>query len=336
VRHYAHRQLLSNPWKVRAARNLNFTGVTTKHFGNEEVDVEESPNLKSSLFAERTPWRFSRPLARCLVVGIVGVALAGTVPRLSAAQVRVPEGTMVRLKLHADITTENVAKGDRVEFDVAEIVTLNNHVVIPKGAVAHGVVRDVKGAGKKRAKDAAVFFRFVAVRAADTQEIPLRVMPTRSRHGDASDNEVEINTPIPGLMERMIGAEKGRDFAVYTNADALVNAPEAPVERAPESGATAPGGKPGATPAAAAPATPLPMPAMVLPPEDAYVDFNSNPTGAEILINGTSRGNTPLRLQVPPGRHVIEIRLAGYRTWTRNMVVDPGSKPSVRATLEKE
>jgi hypothetical protein len=336
VRHYAHRQLLSNPWKVRAARNLNFTGVTTKRFGDEEVDMEESPNFNTSRRSESAPWRFSRPLARYLMVGIVGVALAWAVPRLSAAQVRVPEGTLVRLKLHADITTENVVKGDRVEFDVAENVTLNNHVVIPKGAVAQGLVRDVKGAGKKRAKDAAVFFRFVAVRAADNQEIPLRVMPTKSRRGDASESTVEINTPIPGLMERMIGAEKGRDFAVYTDTDALVNAPEAPVERAPESGATAPGGKSGATPTAAAQATPTPVPAMVFPPEDAYVDFNSNPTGAVILINGTSRGNTPLRLQVPPGRHVIEIRLAGYRTWTRNMVVDPGSKPSVRATLEKE
>ena len=289
--------------------------------------MEESPDFNTSRRSESAPWRFSRPLARYLTVGIVGVALA--VPGLSAAQVRVPEGTLVRLKLHADITTENVVKGDPVEFDVAENVTLNNHVVIPKGAVAQGLVRDVKGAGKKRAKDAAVFFRFVAVRAADNQEIPLRVMPTKSRRGDASENEVEINTPIPGLMERMIGAEKGKDFAVYTNADALVNAPEAPA-------AATPGGQPGATPTAATPATPTPVPAMVLPPEDAYVDFNSNPTGAVILINGTSRGNTPLRLQVPPGRHVIEIRLAGYRTWTRNMVVDPGSKPSVRATLEKE
>jgi hypothetical protein len=297
--------------------------------------MEECPRLKSSLFSARPAWRFPRLPMRYLALGIAGLALAGAAPRLSAAQVRVPQGTLVRLKLHADITTENVVKGDRVEFDVAENVTLNGHVVIPKGAVAYGLVRDVKGAGKKRAKDAAVFFRFVAVRAADTREIPLRLMPTKSRRGDTED-EVEINTPIPGLMERMIGAEKGRDFAAYTDADALVNAPEAPVAGTPTPQAAAPSARPSATPAAAAPATPPPMPAMVLPPEDAYVDFNSNPTGAEILINGTSRGNTPLRLQVPPGRHVIEIRLAGYRTWTRNMVVDPGSKPSVRATLEKE
>ncbi len=54
---------------------------------------------------------------------------------LHAAQVRVPEGTLVRLKVHADITTENVVKGDRVEFDVAENVAVNDRVVIPKGAV---------------------------------------------------------------------------------------------------------------------------------------------------------------------------------------------------------
>lgn len=298
--------------------------------------MEESPNGRSSQLSEGTSGRSSGLLTGCLMAGLMGVALAWTAPRLSAAQVRVPNGTLVRLKVHADITTENVVKGDRVEFDVAENVTLNNRVVIPKGAVAHGVVRDVKGAGKKRAKDAAVIFRFVAVRAADNQEIPLRLVPTKSRRGDSSENDVEINTPIPGLRETMIGAEAGKDFAAYTNTDALVNAPEAPAASTTVTGTTTSGGPPAAAPATPGPAPQPPALAVVFPPEDAYVDFNSNPTGADIVINGTSRGNTPLRLQIPPGRHVIEIRLAGYRTWTRNMVVDPGSKPSVRATLEKE
>jgi hypothetical protein len=279
--------------------------------------MAESPNSRSSQFSAGTSGQSSRPSARYLAAGFAGLALAWAAPLVLAAQVRVPEGTLVRLKFHADITTENVVKGDRVEFDVAENVTVNGRVVIPKGAVARGVVTDVKGAGKKRAKDAAVFFRLVAVRAADSQEIALRVMPTKPRKVDASDNLVEINTPIPGLRERMIGAEKGKDVAGYTDADALVDVPEPPPE----------------TKARPAVQTPPPI---VLPPEDAYVDFNSNPVGADILINGTPRGSTPLRLQLPPGRHVIEIRLAGYRTWTRNMVVDPGSKPSVRATLEKE
>jgi len=294
--------------------------------------MDESPNCRSSQFAASPSGRSSSPPARYLIAGVVGLALAWAVPLLRAAQVRVPDGTLVRLKFHADITTENVVKGDRVEFDVTENVTVNNRVVIPKGAVARGVVTDVKGAGKKRAKDAAVFFRLVAVRATDNQEIPLRVMPTKPRKADASENVVEINIPIPGLRERMIGAEKGKDVAAYTDVDALVNAPE-PATETTATGGTASGAQPRTT---AGPAVQTPPPPIVFPPEDAYVDFNSNPVGADILINGTSRGSTPLRLQIPPGRHVIEIRLAGYRTWTRNMVVDPGSKPSVRASLEKE
>jgi len=294
--------------------------------------MDESPNFRSSQFAASTSGRSSSPPARYLTAGVVALALVWAVPLLPAAQVRVPDGTLVRLKFHADITTENVVKGDRVEFDVTENVTVNNRVVIPKGAVARGVVTDVKGAGKKRAKDAAVFFRLVAVRATDSQEIALRVMPTKPRKADASENVVEINAPIPGLRERMIGAEKGKDVAAYTDTDALVNAPE-PATETTATGATGPGGQPRTT---AGPAVQTPPPPVVFPPEDAYVDFNSNPVGADILINGTSRGSTPLRLEIPPGRHVIEIRLAGYRTWTRNMVVDPGSKPSVRATLEKE
>ncbi|MGD0921542.1 MAG: PEGA domain-containing protein [Terriglobia bacterium] len=294
--------------------------------------MDESPNFRSSQFAASTSGRSSSPPVRYLAAGVVGLALVWAVPLLLAAQVRVPEGMLVRLKFHADITTENVVKGDRVEFDVTENVTVNNRVVIPKGAVARGVVTDVKGAGKKRAKDAAVFFRLVAVRATDNQEIALRVMPTKPRKADASENVVEINIPIPGLRERMIGAEKGKDVAAYTDTDALVNAPE-PATETTATGGTASGAQSRTT---AAPAVQTPPPPVVFPPEDAYVDFNSNPVGADILINGTSRGSTPLRLEIPPGRHVIEIRLAGYRTWTRNMVVDPGSKPSVRATLEKE
>jgi hypothetical protein len=253
---------------------------------------------------------------------------------LHTAQVRVPEGTLVRLKVHADITTENVVKGDRVEFDVAENVAVNDRVVIPKGAVGRGVVVDVKGAGKKGARGASVTFRFVSVRAADDQEIPLRMMPTKSRKADSSENEIAINAPIPGSRERMIGAEKGKDFAAYTETDALVNVPDR--AQTPTAAGTPGGGQAGGTVPPSGSEGQAAAPELVLPPEEAYVDFRSNPPGAELLIDRTSRGTTPLRLQVPPGRHEIQIRLAGYRTWTRSMVVDPGSKPSVRATLEKE
>jgi hypothetical protein len=256
------------------------------------------------------------------LLGFVIAALFLMVGPTRAAQVRLPEGTMVRLKLLYNITTENVARGDRVEFDVAENVMSNDRVVIAKGAPAWGQVTEVKGAGKKKANDASVTFKLMAVKTVDNQQVALRVLPTKPRKSDSHDNEIEENSLIPGMDERTTGAARGRDYAAYTDQDASVNAPDAPPVSSKDEGNKGGG--------------PKPLPPPEPPPEDAYVDFKSTPPGADVVIDSRFHGNTPMRIPLPPGRHLIEIRLAGHRTWVRNMVVDPGSKPSVRATLDQE
>jgi hypothetical protein len=272
---------------------------------------------------------------RWLAVAVI-IAAGGVSTPLLGTQIRVPSGTLVRLKLHYDLTTENVLKDDRIDFDVADDVVVNKHVVFPKGAVAWGKVIRVKGAGKKKAKDASVTFRFIGVRSIDNQQVPLRLLPSKPKKADSRENLVEINTPIPGLRERMIGAPKGKEYAAYTDTDALVNAPEpTPPKPATPAAASTLGAQ---TVVGAAPATPA-VPAMaaaLLPPEDATVDFDSTPGHAAVLVDGIFRANTPFKLTLPPGRHVIEVRLEGYRPWTRHMVVNAGSMPSVRARLEKQ
>jgi hypothetical protein len=250
-----------------------------------------------------------------------------------AAKVPVRDGQLVRLKLRNILTTDNVQKGDGIEFEVMEDILVSGHVVIAKGAAAHGKVLDVKGAGKPKAKDAEVVFQFTTVRAVDNQELPLRLQPVKSRKPKASENEVRERSPIPGYPSRLIGAEKGKEYKAYTEgafvinaADTIVTPPAAPAVATP---ATPPAG----------PAAPVAAPAAValgLAPEPASVEFNSTPDGADILIDGAFVGNTPSTLRVTPGHHAIEIRMAGYHSWTRTMVVDPGSHPSVRATLAKQ
>lgn len=252
------------------------------------------------------------------------LAVAFGSPQLQA-QNRLPAGTLVRLKLHYDLTTENVEKNDRVEFDVADDLIVDGHLVIRAGAAAWGRVVEVKGAGKKRDKDAQVRFRFETVRSVDNQDIPLRVLPTKMQKKDAKENSVTVNTPIPGLLERIVGAPKGREYAAYTDVDMLVRGVE-PQPKAPVA-AAAPATPPAAVAAAAVAAPPL--------EEEAMVDFNSVPEGAEIVIDGEFRGMTPSRLPVRAGRRAVELRLAGRRTWTRTMAVDPGSRPSIRVVLEK-
>lgn len=289
----------------------------------------ESTKAKPFHRSRIEPCGLTRPGLRqsSLHLGIACLILvAGPV---SAAQVRLREGTLVRLKLLYNITTENVVKGDRVEFDVAENVVVNDRLLIQKGAPAWGQVTDVKGAGKKRAKDASVTFRFMAVKTVDNQQVAMRVLPTKPRKPDSHDNEIEENSLIPGMSDRTTGAEKGKEYAAYTDTETVVNAPDTPSAASQGGEATAGAPKPTVAPPKIEPPPPP-------PPEEAYVDFNSNPPGADVNIDGRFHGNTPTRISLPPGKHLIEIRLAGHRTWIRNMVVDPGSKPSVRATLDQE
>ena len=249
-----------------------------------------------------------------------------------AAQVRVVQGQMVRLKLHNVLTTENVVKGDSLDFDVAEDVVVATHVVIQKGAPARGRVVNVKGAGKKNAKDASVTFQFMSVRSVDSQDIPLRARPDKHKKAESKENETEANDPLPGYTDRVIGAEKGKEYAAYVDVSATVNVPDTPVV-APPITPVAPAAQPPSSPQPA----PTPAPANPLMPEEpASVDFNSNPPGADILIDGNLVGNTPSTLHVDAGRHLIQLRMGGYRSWTRTMRVEPGSSPLIRATLEKQ
>jgi hypothetical protein len=245
-------------------------------------------------------------------LALIGILFSAALPSLRAATVNLRDGTSVRLKLRYLMTTENVSKGVTIRFEVVEDVVADNQVVIAKGVSATGMVTRVKGAGNKKAKDASVAFRIINVRSVDYQEINLRLVSQKSQKPAPTDYEVEERSVIPGLAERMVGAEQGREYTAYTDGDVRVKVADAPV-------------------AIAASAPPV-----VEPAEPALVNFNSEPPDATIVIDGNPAGQSPATLPLAPGRHVIELRLAGYRPWTRSMMVTPGSHPSIRATLEAE
>uniref|UniRef100_UPI0037433C4C PEGA domain-containing protein n=1 Tax=Methanocalculus chunghsingensis TaxID=156457 RepID=UPI0037433C4C len=52
------------------------------------------------------------------------------------------------------------------------------------------------------------------------------------------------------------------------------------------------------------------------------VRFTSNPTDANIYIDGTLRGRTPLTVSgITLGEHEIELRKSGYQTWVKEIDV---------------
>jgi hypothetical protein len=59
----------------------------------------------------------------------------------------------------------------------------------------------------------------------------------------------------------------------------------------------------------------------------------SEPPGAEVLIDGQSRGRTPLGMALPHGAHVVTLVKAGYQTVTRDVALAPDRSLQLDLTL---
>src|SRR6266852_914805 len=66
----------------------------------------------------------------------------------------------------------------------------------------------------------------------------------------------------------------------------------------------------------------------------AWAQVNSNPKGAEIIVDGTSTGRfTPARVQVPSGLHTMTLRLNGFQQAKRTFQVSEGGTVTINESL---
>jgi hypothetical protein len=68
----------------------------------------------------------------------------------------------------------------------------------------------------------------------------------------------------------------------------------------------------------------------------ASIVLRSEPSGAEIYIDGQLTGSTPSILNVPAGNHKISMRLVSYEDWVRDVKVLGGSETQFEVNLEKK
>lgn len=65
-------------------------------------------------------------------------------------------------------------------------------------------------------------------------------------------------------------------------------------------------------------------------------EITSEPSGASVLVDGTERGVTPLRLDgLASGEYIVQVKQAGYEEWLTTIKVEAGSLSKVQANLEK-
>ena len=66
----------------------------------------------------------------------------------------------------------------------------------------------------------------------------------------------------------------------------------------------------------------------------AWAQVNTDPKGAEIIVDGTSTGQfTPARVQVPAGLHIVTLRLNGYQQAKRTVQVSEGGTVTIDEAL---
>jgi S1-C subfamily serine protease len=63
--------------------------------------------------------------------------------------------------------------------------------------------------------------------------------------------------------------------------------------------------------------------------------ITSEPTGAEIYVDGKLVGSTPSKINLSIGEHTIRIVRPGFKEWQRIIQIDVGSEPTFNALLER-
>lgn len=157
-----------------------------------------------------------------------------------------------------------------------------------------------------------------------------------------------VKTWTPATHFPINGDHKDRVYAYYTGDDAgdmIWNAlkgvdlssipPAAPGSSAaaPSSSPAAPGPTPAAPSEVPAPTSNAVVPAG--PDAVASVQLSSDPTGAEITIDGNYVGKTPSLIKLAPGTHSIRMTMPGYAPWVQSIETAAGESRNFAATLEK-
>ena len=74
---------------------------------------------------------------------------------------------------------------------------------------------------------------------------------------------------------------------------------------------------------------------IALQPATASLEISSEPTGAEVSVNGAPRGRTPVSVtSVPEGDVAVEVRAGGFAPWSRTLRAAAGDAVSLHAVLE--
>ena len=247
----------------------------------------------------------------CLIASLAPVSLA-------QMQIKLPEGTKVRVRLEQTLSSATAEEGQPVQMSVTEDVTIDGAVAIAQGSSVVGTV--VQAVPKRRlGRTGKLDFAVERVIGADGGSVPLRYSLTKKEGGSNSvrtgiiaGGAAIIFWPAAPFFLLMKGKDvtmnKGMTFDVFTDQTHIVTAKTVTAQ---DLGARPP-----------APEADKPV----------AVKINSDRQGADIELDGAFVGSTPTTVNLTTGAHKIVVK-SGAASWERTIQIQPGSDVSVTATL---
>jgi hypothetical protein len=243
--------------------------------------------------------------------------------KLSSAKGFVLEdGTPVKLRINRTISSGDAHVGDTVDFEVLEDISVNGTLIIPKGGIAFATVTQAQ-AKRRMARGGKLDINIDYVKLVSSEKAALRAVKdvsggghTGAMVGGIVATSLVFFPAAPFFLfmhGKDISIPKGTEVTAYVNGDLKLDV----AKFQPRTG------------------TPLAAPAAAANPTSAKIQLESNPTGADIEIDGRFVGNTPSDVQVPEGDHIITAKKVGFKDWKREMTISGGSSLRLNAELDK-
>jgi len=257
------------------------------------------------------------------------------------------DGTAVTLRLGRSLSSADAQAGDRVDFEVAEEVSVNRIVVIPKDSPASGTVIT---AHKKRRMGRAgkLDVTINSVQLVDGEKATLRAVKESqggSHTGIMAGGMVATSlivwpaAPVFLLMHgKDVTIPKGTEVTAYISGDVKLDpatfqpAPLVPAAPPVPTTQQVPPSSPAATPSAGPTDT---TPVSLDQGAAAELEVSSTPDGADIEIDGNFVGSTPSTVGVVAGPHQLSVNKAGFKPWERKITVSSGHI-KIDATLQAQ
>ena len=290
---------------------------------------------------------------------------------MAMAQVMVPDGTKIRVRLEQNLSSETSELGQTVDFVVTQEVRIGDAVVVANGAHATGSIVEVEPK-RRLGRAGKLDFSIERVQLVDGNWLSVRYTPQKN-HGKGNGVTTGVLTagiavvfwPAAPLGLLIKGHEativKGRTYEVFSDDSVYVSGaiaastpmmtrvlPQAPAvmirqaNGAPINNGGLPNGvnTPGnpmlvsntsVTNEAPAPAGATPAPTTAAPAATATLAITANRPGADIEVDGMFVGNAPTTIQLAPGAHKLVVK-DGAAEWQREIQITGGTV-SIAANL---